>query len=203
MSKIIIFVVLFSLTNLALAAKTAPLPDNSRLHEIFEQIKNVPISYDPEGAVCEQVARVELQKEFPIEQYDVVVGIDYALKNRVLGEMDMVVFDKRTNNVVLVSEVKCWKSFKDGLAKAMEQRGLFTWVLQNNPQTVKLTSHEGRIVSPEQFLANKNYQTISQFGGVKYGFDKELPYTLVELKRLRTMLLRCKVWSGCAEKVGD
>lgn len=203
MSKIFIFAFFLSFNLWAATTKGDPLPDNARLQDIFEAIKDVPISYDPDGAVCEQVARIELEREYPSELYDVAVGIEYKFKGPTLGELDMIVFDKRTNNVVLVSEVKCWKSFKGGLEKAMEQRGRFTWVLQNNPQTLIMTSHEGRTVSSSQFVGNNNYKTISQLGGVKYGFDQELPYTLRELKRLRSMLLRCKVWTGCAERVGD
>lgn len=202
MRLIILSCLIFSF-NVFAQNKGDPLPENANLREIFEQIKDVPVSYDPDGIVCEQVARVELAKEYPPARFDIAVGIEYRLKENTLGELDIVIFDKTTHNVVLVAEVKCWKSYAGGLDKAMEQRGRFTWVLQNNPKTLKMLSHEGLQVKSEQFIANKNYQTISQLGGVHYGYDRELTFTLRELKRLRTMLLRCKVWEGCAEKVGD
>ncbi len=158
----------------------------------LNQLKDVPVNYGPDGIVCEQVARLELKKQFPEAEYDIAVGVEYFLESRILGEMDLVVVKKATNEVAFIGEVKCWKSFKDGLDKAKTQRELFTWVLQNNPHNIQFRSHEGLSFSATQFQGNIQYATVSQLGGKKYGFTYELPLTLQEFKDLRALLLKKK-----------
>ncbi|NRA45076.1 MAG: hypothetical protein HRU09_09000 [Oligoflexales bacterium] len=95
--------------------------------EYFEQLKHLPFEYVSDvGKVCERVAELQLEKEFPVEDYVIVSNVVYEKEanseNRIrLGELDVVVVSKDDSKVVLIAEVKCWQNRTKAAKKAKKQ----------------------------------------------------------------------------------
>src|SRR5690606_9004921 len=98
---------------------------------LFEELRDLPISYEQKGQICEQVARLQLDDIYPPHAYDINIGIEYIVHNRTIGELDVVVTDKQTRDVILIAEVKCWKNLKGALNKAKDQRSRFIRTLKS------------------------------------------------------------------------
>lgn len=166
--------------------------------EDFELIKNVPRSYEDSGSICEEVARVQVQREFPAPQYNVIVGIAYGDASHVIGELDVVIFDNNIQKVVKIGEVKCWKDLPGGLEKAHEQRARFLKTVRSNKATRFFNTSTKENYSPEQFQFVNEFFSIAQKGSVAQGFDRELEYTLLEMKNHRYEMIRCQHDGKCA-----
>lgn len=162
----------------------------------FDALKGIPVDYSPTGQVCEQVARLQLSEKYVAGQYDIAVGVEYIVAGRTVGELDIVVVDKASQNVVLVGEVKCWRSMGGGLSKAQKQRARFVRTLQSQPEQIVFKAKEGASFASEQFQGTK-YIAIAQQGSLRAGFDVELNYSLQELMQLRGKLIDCQAQGQC------
>lgn len=185
-SFLIIASVLFSISSFA-----------ADIEPYFEALKQTGVNYEPDGAICEQVAKLRYRDEYPDAQFLITTGVEYSTGDRTLGELDIVVIDRATQKVILVSEVKCWKNFQQALDKAKSQRLRFQWNLEKHPQQMRFDSYEGLTFSISQFDGSTQYRSLSQAGGIDKGFDVELELTLSELKQLRMKLLKCQAWGEC------
>lgn len=163
--------------------------------EAFEILKTSKVNYEPIGAVCEQVAQLELAEEFTPDKYEMIVGIEYADSDATRGELDVVIFDKATKKVAVSAEVKCWKSFEGAKKKATEQRNRFIKYI-NSGYKMYFKSKEYRF-ERWQFEDIRQFLMVSQSGGKKRGFDRELEMSLDQLMELRKKLLECKAYRKC------
>ncbi|KYG61097.1 hypothetical protein [Bdellovibrio bacteriovorus] len=167
--------------------------------EDFELLKDVPRSYEDSGSICEEVARIEVQREYQKPQYDVIVGIAYGNESRVIGELDIVVFDNNLNKVIKIGEVKCWKDMRGGLEKAKEQRARFLKTVRSTANNLRFFSTSTKeAYSPEQFKFVNEFFSMGQKGTVSAGYDKELEYTLKEMHNYRYEMIRCQNRKECA-----
>jgi hypothetical protein len=167
--------------------------------EDFEALKSIPRSYQDSGAICEEVARLDVQKQFPAPQYEVIVGIAYGDGTRTIGELDVVVFDHNSNHVVRIGEVKCWKSLSGGLNKARDQRGRFLKNRRSNKQLYFKSTSNNQEFSQDAFEGVNDFITIGQLGSVAAGYDQELGYTLNEMHQHTGDMLRCQKAGLCAK----
>jgi hypothetical protein len=168
------------------------------LQDEMEALRDTPRSYVDTGAICEEVARLDVQKEFPKPQYTVINGIAYSGENGTIGELDVVIFDNNTQKVIKIAEVKCWKDLKGGLKKARDQRQRFlSWNKSGKKLKFKSTS-DGRVFPQDQFDYVTEFVSIAQKGATRSGFDAELNYTLPELMQLRQMMMQCQSRGECA-----
>jgi hypothetical protein len=156
--------------------------------DLVEQLKNTDEKYEIIGTVCEQAARLDLQREYPSPRFSIETGISYGTNGRTVGELDVIVFDS-TKSAVAVAEVKCWKSFSGGLKKARDQRSRFLNNIKGG-QALKMWDKNHPSHSSSEFANLKTFYTYSQKGGADAGFDRELPLTLDELMEARRMLLK-------------
>jgi hypothetical protein len=168
------------------------------LEQVFEQLKDSGEDYRPDGAVCEQVARLDIERDYPRPSFQIVTGISYANAEKILGELDVVVFDARNGHVVSISEVKCWKNFKSAFRKASEQMRRFQRYVDSEVPlrfcTVKKPSY---CYEKNQFRFSAPFTTISQSGGHSAGFDQTLDFSLEEMRGLRLKLLTCQARGEC------
>lgn len=184
--SIAFFAVLFSLTAFA------------GLEEDYLAIKDSGRSLEPQGAICEEVAKLRFQEKYPEPMFSVITGISYSEKFGTLGELDIIVFDNQTDSAVAVSEVKCWKNQKQGLEKAIDQRLRFINNIHSGKNLkFKWEFDETKAFTKGQFLNIKSFTSIGQKGAVEAGYDEELEYTLKELMQLRSRILRCQDLEGC------
>ncbi len=177
----------------SLAAPAAPIQD------LFTQLRDSGLNYEVVGTVCEQVSRLELQKVYPVSQYEVVNGIEYGDATRTIGELDVVVFDKATKKAVLVGEVKCWKDLKSAIAKARDQRFRFQKSLAKD-----IALHDYQTdYDKEQFSSVQKYVAIAPKGAKAAGFEVDMENSLGELMQLRDMLMTCQDQGQCAPPSRD
>ncbi len=167
--------------------------------EDFAALKNIPRSYEDSGAICEEIARLDIQKQFPAPQYVVEVGIAYGDGSRTVGELDIIIFDLNLQRVVRIGEVKCWKSLSGGLEKARDQRSRFLSAIRSNRTVYFKSTSTGQMYDQAWFKGINDFITIGQAGAVHSGYDMELGYTLNELQQHRSDMLNCQHQGQCAK----
>jgi hypothetical protein len=123
-SKISNILLLFTLYFSSASFSQISLPNEheNELNQIYKKLKNSHIDFRAQGTICEQVARLDFEKEYPPPHYQVETGITYADESdRVLGELDLVVIDADQQRAIAIAEVKCWKNLKRAKRKAQKQ----------------------------------------------------------------------------------
>lgn len=165
--------------------------------EDFELLKKIPRSYEDSGSICEEVARLQMQREYPKPQYDVVVGIAYGDVQHVIGELDVVIFDNNIQKVIKIGEVKCWKDVRGGLQKAREQRARFLKAVRQPKTTRFFSTSTKENFSAEKFQYVNEFFSMAQKGSVAQGFDREIEYTLQEMHNHRYEMIRCQNQGQC------
>lgn len=164
------------------------------LEQAFHRLKDSGENYQITGAVCEEVARLQLEDVYPRGDFFVVTGIAYGDSRRTIGELDVVVFRSSDLEAVVVGEVKCWRSLGGALNKARQQLSRFDHARRGTE--LQFSSNEGRF-SMQQFDQPVQFLTISQKEGMNAGFDYALAFTLEELMRLRDWLMACQAKGEC------
>lgn len=167
------------------------------LGDDFRELKDSGANYEVIGTVCEEVARLRFEEEFPSHQYEVTTGVEYSDGNRTLGELDVVVYERNTQAVVRVAEVKCWKNMRGALTKARSQRQRFITNLQSNKAIYFRSLNSTRQFKKSNFSKVREFLAVAQKGSRTAGFDRELPYQLDELMKLRQMMLECQRKHQC------
>jgi len=168
------------------------------LDAAFEKLKHEKDDFVNTGAVCEYVARLELQEDYPVNRFEIDIGVSYIAGDQVLGELDVVIRDRKTGTIPAIGEVKCWKNLKSGLEKAQEQEARFREALLSgglNPApAVSFTRfvEGGELpvsIQAGSFPASLDHISIGQNGAKKVGYDRELEMTLEQLMELRKRLM--------------
>lgn len=162
--------------------------------DLVERLKGTDDKYEIVGTICEQAARIELEREFQPPRYAIETGISYGNESRTIGELDVVVFDS-DRRVAMVAEVKCWKDLGRALQKARSQRRRFRDTLASGAK-VKFW-HEKDQHRYSEFTGIQYFDSISQKGGKGAGFDRELSLSLAELMEARRRLLNCSDSKSC------
>lgn len=159
------------------------------------RLRNEPVNYQVEGAICEQVARLELEAEYPKAQFKVHVNMSYGLGNQVLGELDVIVSEKFSDDVILVGEVKCWTEPGRAQAKGSAQRTRF---MEHIARTAGLWVREGtRYLKMSRFSRLQDFVLIGPRGARRYGFERELRLDLDDLMDLRRTMMDCQKAGEC------
>ncbi len=161
-------------------------------------LKNSARDYFDTGTICEEVARLEIQNEFPAPQYKVLTGISYDNGDGTAGELDVIVFDTNINKVIKIAEVKCWKKLDQALQKAKKQRERFMGYRENAANISYKKTHSKETFTKEQFAYVNDFITIGQQGAKAFGFDRELKYSLRDFMELRDLMMKCQHEGKCA-----
>jgi len=163
--------------------------------ELVERLKGTDEKYEIVGTICEQAARLELEREFQPPRFAIETGISYGNASRTIGELDVIIFDS-DSKAALVAEVKCWKNLDRALTKAKSQRSRFKSTLAAGSR-IKFWDKKNDPHHFNQFTSIKYFDSISQKGGKKAGFDRELSLSLDELMEARRRLLNCNAGGSC------
>ena len=163
--------------------------------DLVERLKGTDEKYEIVGTICEQAARIELEREFQPPRYQIETGISYGNNSKTIGEIDVVIFDS-DKKVALVAEVKCWKDLNGALQKARSQRKRFKDTISSGSK-VKFWDDDKDQHSYGQFTAIQYFDSISQKGGKAAGFDRELELSLEQLMEARRRLLSCNSGGSC------
>ena len=186
----------FSVLAVASVTLFTSFSNATTIEEDYNSLKDEGIFFGVTGTICEEVARLEMAQAYPEPQYHVVTGIAYGTNKKTIGELDVIVFENRTQDAVMIAEVKCWKDMDGGLAKARDQRKRFLKNIQKGGIDMRST-HDNRAYSAKQFRGVKDFETIGQKGSKDHGYDRELDHYLEDLMSLRTRLMNCQQTGEC------
>jgi hypothetical protein len=167
------------------------------MDQVVEGLRNSGESYQNMGTICEQIARLDFQHEYPAPRYRVETGIAYAVSNQVIGELDVVIFDTQSRKALMMVEVKCWSDLRDALKKARSQIRRFQSYIQSNQKVELYSTKTHRYYDQEQFKEISAFLTLSQLGGKSEGFDRTLEFTLSETRELRDRMMDCQAQRQC------
>lgn len=185
-------------TALFSALFAAALPAFASIDSEFERLKDLGENYEISGVVCEQIARLDYEIDYPAPKYEVVSGIAYGDEDGTLGELDVIVFEKSTGHALIVTEVKCWQDKAAALKEARIQQARFKNAVKSKRALFfKSTKEDGREYSKEAFAHVNKYESVSSKGSIVDGFDREIPYSRSELSELRSELLQCQAAGDC------
>lgn len=171
----------------------------ANLETDFQAIKNNGRNLVDVGAICEEVAQLDMKRKYPEDQYRVLTSISYSDLDGTVGELDLIIFEKASDQVVVVGEVKCWQNMEAGLRKARDQRARFqrhvnsskviTFKWLPDPSAYRLTK--------KQFNKVNNFITVAQRGARSAGYDIELEHSLADLMELRSRIMQCQSQGTC------
>lgn len=170
----------------------------TRVDYYFEKLKEVPADYQTFGTTCEYVAQEMLWEQFDKKSYEIKVGIVYRNDQRIIGELDIVIFDRETQEAILIGEVKCRKNLSNAYRHAREQLQRFQDTI-NHTLDLELYLDSNRSVhyAPDRFDEYPEKLTIAQEGSEQAGFGLALDLNLAEVTELRARLLRCQRKGYC------
>lgn len=170
------------------------------LTEDFNQLKHSGVNFEPSGTICEEIARLRFAEKYPEPNFRVITGVTYSSEEKMLGELDLVVFDNATTDAKLIAEVKCGQNARMNYKKAQAQRKRFLDNIKL-PQALKFVwlKNKAEPFKKTQFKKAKNFLSIAQQGTHDDGFQVELPYTLDELMTLRSDLMNCQASGDCTK----
>lgn len=166
------------------------------LQDYIAQLKDIPANYQVDGAICEQIARLELYEDYSPEAYEIEVNIVYGMGHLHEGELDVVVFEKYTGRAVLVGEVKCSNDSDAALSKGNKQKRRF---FENLHLHGGLNFHTAMTQFPSSlFLGLQEFILIGPRGTRGDGFERELRLSLSELRDLSREMIACQKAKLCA-----
>ncbi len=167
------------------------------LEQDYLELKDHGRDLQDTGTICEEVAVLEMQRKYG-PQFTVLSGLEYGEPNRVIGELDLIVFDNQSQQAILIGEVKCWKSLGQGLQKAHEQRRRFLKTIYSSKSLkFRLKDDPSRPFALEQFNEAHDFISIAQKGSLDSGYDFELEYSLSDLMSLREKIMKCQKSGSC------
>lgn len=163
----------------------------------FQRLKRTSVDFNNFGQVCEAVAEHDFEAAYPHSRFEIVNGVAYGDEDGTLGELDLVVFDRASDLVVAIGEVKCWRDNLSALSKALEQKTRYQQALKSARALFFTSLSDKRVFNAAQFSSPQNFKTVGPSGAMAQGFDLELRYSLKELMDLRERLIKCKSSKRC------
>jgi len=151
------------------------------------------------GYVLEELVRIDLQRLYPPEEYEITGGLEMAnAEGYAIGEIDILIIRRSDGKAVLIGEAKIWKNLAAGLKKALSQLDKLKKALEGDEVAGFLyTPEPGRVFTINQFSGPVEYKTFGSRSAVEVGFDHEIDITPEEGRWLCTKLL-----DGYFEKQG-
>jgi len=166
------------------------------IEQAYEELRTKPINYTNEGMICEQLMVLELKEYLaPTIKRGIIYRESLTKLSRILGELDVVVFDENFERAVFVIEVKCSAKPWLVLAHAREQLSRFRGYL-GTAITLYLASNP-REVFPQELFSDVVYLTASVKGSKEYGYDLALSLSKEEASELRGRLMACQDRGEC------
>lgn len=166
------------------------------IDDLVNALKDSGEKFEIVGTICEQAARLDLEREYLAPRFTVETGISYGNQNRTIGELDVIVFDS-SRNALVVAEVKCWKDLGGAIRKARDQRQRFQNTIAQSDPRVRLQDRQHLYHRLSDFMNVSSFLSISQSGGRTFGFDREISLSLDELMEARQRLMQCQRSGAC------
>jgi hypothetical protein len=114
------------------STKLSALPSEEYVKQIVELLRPRADEFESFGEVAEELTRRALVTEYPEHEYEMVQNLLYFNHQGVLiGELDIVVIERASQQVVMVAEVKAGQPDK-AVSAAREQKARFEKSLRRN-----------------------------------------------------------------------
>jgi len=171
----------------------APFDNNPGLKKYYEKLKAIKFVPYNFGYTLEEIIKFKLEKRFPKTVYEITGGLELSdAKGYAIGEIDILVLNKKTKKVVLIGEAKVWKDLKKALIKARHQLQKLRDAITNNKIKSMYYCPDPKKKFTTAIFKNTKilYETFSSKGGKKYGFDYEIDITPSEVLRLNKALIK-------------
>lgn len=166
----------------------------------FQVLRNIRVKYSNIGQVCEQVAKLDLENHYDRNLYTVTTNIEYGSRQRVVGELDVVIFDRLSGKAARIYEIKCWVNDareNRALKKARDQRKRFFEEINFGPGPEIWSKTRSYSVFQFRDLRTDQYKTGGPRGASD--FDYQLPLNLQQLEQLARELMDCQRAGDCAQ----
>lgn len=194
--QLFLIMIALSLVNICYAQIAA-----NPTEQLFSQLKVKGLHLENYGAICEEAAIIEKQKQFAKIKPIVISGVEYADTEGIVGELDVLVIDRKTNQVLELTEVKCYENLAAGLKKAKAQSDRFFTLLKAGIDLYfypNFTDEPAlRPLERAHFTQLTRMRSLGQKGAVAGGYDEELPYSLAELTEVRKKIMACQEQGDC------
>jgi hypothetical protein len=174
--------------------------NSQKIAQAFETLKDIGVDLQPTGAICEYIAKAQLEKKYSPEQFQIILGVQYGEERNAVGELDVTIVDLEYQEVIYVAEVKCWKKPRAGLKKAKSQISRFMNYLRGhrvNWMKILAPDYEGTTIDSSYYQNDFEVGYIAQKGSRKSGYTTELEFTLREAMELRSMIMTCQREGDC------
>jgi hypothetical protein len=170
----------------------------------YQKLSQIPAKYEVFGTICEYLAALRLEDQYPKSKYSIEVGIEYRAGGRTVGEIDVVVFRKSDKEAVAVGQVKCRKNMGSARSHANEQNERFRSTMSGSGQhsgavTFRSTSKPDLVVTAEQMDEIADYFTAAQAPGAQNGWTMDVGHDLDTVSDMRDRLLACQGSGECPQ----
>lgn len=161
------------------------------LDDYHDKIEKLDFDYGKGNSVVEALALLELQKEYPEPDYEIIPNIVYrGLDDSKLGEFDLVVWDKKKDRAHIVYMVKSSRAFARAKQIADSQIANFKeklaardiWDFESEQLAAK-------VFNKEQFKDVEKFGLIGIKGATDRDFDMEVDITSDEVRILQKMMI--------------
>jgi len=171
--------------------------DNSQINHWYQELKDSEITFHSHGAVCEQIAKIQMADQYPPDEYEITTGIIYGKAGIIIGELDLVVFDK-THEARMVAEVKCKRRVAAARKEAQLQLERFYNKVVDSDLPIVFYGADGEDYDVRQFdeIEKEDLKTISQLEGEPY-FEYTVGLNYDEVILLWKRLKRCQTSKHC------
>jgi hypothetical protein len=162
------------------------------LRHYREQLQPLEFNWRQVGSVLEALGYLELQRLYPAPAFTVFHSLQYHdASGRTLGEIDLLVWDNATEQVIAVYECKISAQPRRVLEHAKEQLDRFRAALRDRTVArFTLTGARARNFSVTDFRALEHFETIGGAGTRSQGYDLEIDLSRDEADELQAMLLQ-------------
>ena len=161
----------------------------------FERIRDLKFDYGRVGSVLEALAFLELQQVYPEPEYEILSGLQYQnYDNHTAGELDLVVWEKKSRRAIKVYEVKLSLNLSRAHKLALAQLERFkTHLKEKNISGFIYNRNRGRFFRVSQFKEIESFEIVGSQGALEEGYDREIDLSREEADSLQRLLIGHKM----------
>jgi hypothetical protein len=183
-----VFILSFSYKSLAVC--------DSVVRSCFQHLSNTKtLQILSVGSMCEHLAYIEQSKIYSSNRYKLLQNIEYKSGKKILGELDLIVFDQSEQKVIKIFEVKCSKNIFDACTKSDIQLARFKSHIKRaiSGRQKLYFRNDNSLLSIEHFMDEINFSKLTYLSpnAKSLGFDT-LSLNLSEMQELT------KKWNSSA-----
>ncbi len=187
---LLISILVFTLTFTCFAG---PFSAGSKLDKYYKALTAYDFIPYNKGYTLEELIKIELKEKYPADRYEITGGLEMASEaGYAIGEIDILVLDKKTKKVVVIGEAKVWTDLSKALVKAKSQLVKIKDAINSGKvASLYYVPDPSRKFTLDIFKGVEvKYETFGSKGAKRYGFDYETDITPNETTTLNNALIK-------------